>query len=84
MPLVILVGDAQVGKTSYLIRLCINIINNLKRVLRCTKNVFFKNTKPTVGVEYATKCVVLKNEEKKIIKVQIWDTCKIFRNFNKK
>ena len=40
---------------------------------RYTKNTT-KNTVPTIGVEYATKCVLLKNGAG-IVKAQIWDTC---------
>lgn len=55
---IILVGDPKVGKTSLL--------------TRYTKNVV-KNPNPTIGVEYATKCVLLKNGAG-IVKAQIWDT----------
>lgn len=46
---------------------------------RYTKNTV-KNTVPTIGVEYATKCVLLKNGAG-IVKAQIWDTCKIFLHY---
>lgn len=36
------------------------------------KKLFPKNVVPTIGVEFATKVVTLKNGEK--IKAQIWDT----------
>ena len=45
----------------------------IKLICRYTKNTI-KNTVPTIGVEYATKCVLLKNGAG-IVKAQIWDTC---------
>lgn len=56
---VILVGDPSVGKTSYLLRL--------------TKNIISKTPQPTIGIEYATQSMLLKNGEG-IVKAQIWDT----------
>lgn len=44
---VILVGDASVGKTSFLIRY--------------TKQTIPKTVEPTVGVEYASKSYLLKD-----------------------
>ncbi|EGR31228.1 rab11b protein, putative [Ichthyophthirius multifiliis] len=55
---IVLVGDASVGKT-----------NLLKRYV---KNQLPQNPAPTIGVEFATKQVVLKDGVK--IKTQIWDT----------
>ena len=56
--LVILVGDAAVGKT------CL--------VSRYIKGTIPKQKTPTVGVEFATKAVELRDNV--IIKAQIWDT----------
>ena len=56
--LVILVGDASVGKT------CL-----LNQYL---KGALPRNPAPTIGVEFATKNVVLKNGG--TVKAQIWDT----------
>ncbi|EGR30779.1 Ras family protein, putative [Ichthyophthirius multifiliis] len=56
---VILVGDARVGKTSFLIRY--------------VKGVLPKNQLPTIGVEYLSKSVLLQDGEG-IVKAQIWDT----------
>ena len=33
-----------------------------------------KNQAPTLGVEYQTKCIILRNGT--VVKAQIWDTCK--------
>ena len=55
---VVLAGDSGVGKT--------NILN------RYIKGNIPKNIVPTIGVEFATKIVPLKNGDK--IKAQIWDT----------
>jgi len=55
---VLLIGDARVGKTSFL--------------TRYTKNVVNKNPQPTIGVEYSTKSIILKNGA--VVKAQIWDT----------
>ncbi|EGR33019.1 hypothetical protein IMG5_063600 [Ichthyophthirius multifiliis] len=56
--LVVLVGDTSVGKT-----------NILKRYVR---NQLPQNSAPTIGVEFATKTVQLKNGL--IVRTQIWDT----------
>lgn len=53
----VLVGDSGVGKS--------NIISKF------TKNEFNLESKTTIGVEFATKTVLV---EGKSIKVQIWDT----------
>ncbi|KAM3139497.1 hypothetical protein pb186bvf_008333 [Paramecium bursaria] len=55
---IIMVGDSNVGKTSYLIRLTKNII---------------KPTLPTIGVEYSSQIMLLENENI-VIKATIWDT----------
>lgn len=55
---VIFVGSSGVGKT--------NIIS------RINKKSFAMNSKPTVGVEFVVRSVIL--EEGKLISVQIWDT----------
>ena len=52
-----MIGDSSVGKT-----------NSLSRY---TKDEFNIDSKATVGVEFASKCVRIDN---KIIKAQIWDT----------
>jgi GTPase SAR1 family protein len=54
---VVLVGDSGVGKT--------NILS------RFTRNEFSASSKPTIGVEFATKTLHM---EGKVIKAQIWDT----------
>jgi len=54
---IVLVGDSGVGKSNLLTRMC--------------KNEFNLETKPTIGVEFATKNLVVGN---KTIKAQIWDT----------
>jgi hypothetical protein len=41
--------------------------------LSYAKNIVFDNPQPTIGVEYTTKCILLKNGEG-IVKAQIWDT----------
>ena len=56
---VILVGDQRVGKTSFL--------------TRYTKNIMLKNPETTIGVEYTSKSILLKNHDV-IVKTQIWDT----------
>lgn len=53
----ILVGDTGVGKTSL--------------IGRFVENIFDTNHEFTVGVEYATKNIVING---KTIKIQIWDT----------
>ena len=58
MVVVVLIGDAFVGKTFLL--------------TRYIKNTLPKQSVPTVGVEFATKIVQLKNSVP--IKAQVWDT----------
>lgn len=53
----VLVGDSHVGKTQIL--------------SRYIDNYFVEDSKPTVGVEFATKTITVDN---KSIKNQIWDT----------
>jgi len=55
---VLLIGDVRVGKTSFLTRFTRNVVN--------------KAEKPTVGVEYMPKNLVLKDGT--IAKVKLWDT----------
>jgi small GTP-binding protein len=55
---VVLVGDPSVGKTCFMVRY--------------TKNLIPRTTDPTIGVEYATKNMLLKNEH--MVKLQLWDT----------
>jgi len=55
---VLLIGDARVGKTSFL--------------TRYTKSSVSKTPAPTIGVEYCTKHIILKNGS--VVKAQIWDT----------
>ena len=57
--LVILAGDAGVGKSNIL--------------LRCVRGVY-ENVPSTIGVEFAYKVHILKDQTK--VKAQIWDTCK--------
>lgn len=54
---IVLIGDSGVGKTNLLSRF--------------TKNEFNLESKPTIGVEFATKTVMTDNKQ---IKAQIWDT----------
>lgn len=54
---IVLVGDSGVGKS--------NIIS------RFTKNEFNLESKTTIGVEFATKTLIV---DDKTVKVQIWDT----------
>jgi small GTP-binding protein len=54
---IVLVGDSGVGKS--------NII------AKFTKNEFNLESKTTIGVEFASKIVVV---DDKSVKVQIWDT----------
>lgn len=54
---VVLVGDSGVGKTNLLSRF--------------TKNEFNSESKSTIGVEFATRHIVIKG---KTIRAQIWDT----------
>ena len=56
--IVVLVGDASVGKTFLL--------------TRYMRNTLPKTASPTIGVEFATKIVRLANSIP--IKAQIWDT----------
>jgi Ras-related protein Rab-11A len=53
----VLVGCSGVGKS--------NILS------RYTKNTFCEDAKTTIGVEFASKRVLIKD---KVIKIQIWDT----------
>lgn len=55
---IILLGDSAVGKSNIL--------------LRFTRNTFFTDNKPTIGVEFFSKTVQIQNN--KLVKVQIWDT----------
>jgi small GTP-binding protein len=52
-----MIGDSGVGKSNLLSRF--------------VDNVFSMDSKPTIGVEFATKTV---NYEGRVIKNQIWDT----------
>ncbi|GAB4819469.1 hypothetical protein N2152v2_006515 [Parachlorella kessleri] len=54
---IVLVGDSGVGKT--------NILS------RFTRNEFNASSKPTIGVEFATKTLHM---DGKVLKAQIWDT----------
>jgi small GTP-binding protein len=54
---ILTLGDSSVGKT------CI--------ILRYAEDNFPKSTMPTIGIEYKTKMVQIKNQS---IKLQIWDT----------
>lgn len=56
--IVVIIGDSGVGKSNLF--------------LRFVKNEFKKETKTTLGVEFAAKQVGLKD---KVIMAQIWDTC---------
>ena len=56
--LVILLGDVSVGKT------CLHS--------RYLKNQLPKTTGPTIGVEFATKNVIMKDGT--TVKAQLWDT----------
>lgn len=55
---ILMLGDSQVGKTSFLLRYC--------------DNNFIDNPITTVGLDYKLKYITLSNG--KIIKLQIWDT----------
>lgn len=55
---IILLGDSAVGKSNLL--------------LRFTRNTFFTDHKPTIGVEFFSKTVQIQNN--KLVKAQIWDT----------
>lgn len=54
---IVLIGDSGVGKSNLLTRF--------------TKNQFNLESKTTIGVEFATKTIIVDN---RIIKAQIWDT----------
>lgn len=54
---VVLIGDSGVGKTNCLSRFC--------------RNEFVANSKPTIGVEFATKQLMIDGD---LVKCQIWDT----------
>ena len=54
---IVLIGESGVGKSNMLSRF--------------TKNEFNLESKATIGVEFATKCITF---NKKVIKSQIWDT----------
>ena len=54
---IVIIGDSGVGKSNML--------------LRYTKNEFNLESKATIGVEFATKAIIVDN---KTIKAQIWDT----------
>lgn len=54
---IVLIGDSGVGKS--------NLMN------RFTKSEFYSDSKSTIGVEHATKTLLIEN---KTIKAQIWDT----------
>ncbi|KAE8686432.1 Ras-related protein RABA1i [Hibiscus syriacus] len=53
----VLIGDSGVGKSNLLTRF--------------TKNEFSLDSKPTIGVEFATRNIHVDN---KVVKAQIWDT----------
>ena len=55
---IVLLGDSGVGKSNL--------------VFRFTKNEFNKDSKSTIGVEFATKTVQV--DDCKLVKAQIWDT----------
>lgn len=57
MSSVVLIGDSGVGKSNLLTRF--------------TRNEFNRESKSTIGVEFATQTIQV---EKKMIKAQIWDT----------
>lgn len=54
---IVLIGDSGVGKTNLLSRF--------------TKDEFNLESKPTIGVEFATKTLTVEGQH---IKAQIWDT----------
>lgn len=54
---VVLIGDSGVGKTNLLGRFA--------------RNEFTKDSKSTIGVEFATRSIRV---EGKVVKAQIWDT----------
>lgn len=55
---IVLLGDSGVGKSNL--------------ASRFTKNEFHKDSKSTIGVEFATKTVQI--DDNKLVKAQIWDT----------
>ena len=55
---IVLLGDSGVAKSNH--------------VFHFTKNEFNKDSKSTIGVEFATKTVQI--EDNKLVKAQIWDT----------
>ena len=55
---IVLVGDASVGKTFLL--------------SRYIRNTLPKKPGPTIGVEFITKLIQLKNDV--LVKAQVWDT----------
>lgn len=55
---IILLGDSAVGKSNLL--------------LRFTRNSFFTDHKPTIGVEFFSKTVQIQNN--KLVRAQVWDT----------
>jgi GTPase SAR1 family protein len=78
---VVLVGDSGVGKTHllnrFLIKLKIHFLTNYIEHAsdRYVKGSLPKNCVPTIGIEFATKTVVI--EDKWKVKAQIWDTGKL-------
>jgi len=56
----IIIGNSGVGKSCTL--------------LQFTDNEFQNSHEVTIGVEFGTQTIELENKEKKIIKIQIWDT----------
>ena len=70
--LVILTGDAGVGKSNFLLRYTSQF--SLLITFSYVKGVY-ENVSSTIGVEFAYKVAVLKNKTK--VKAQIWDTCKL-------
>ncbi|XP_047313328.1 ras-related protein RABA1g-like [Impatiens glandulifera] len=54
---VVLIGDSGVGKSNLLTRF--------------TRNEFSMDSKSTIGVEFATRCIQV---DDKVVKAQIWDT----------
>ncbi|XP_027339555.1 ras-related protein RABA4d-like [Abrus precatorius] len=54
---IVMIGDSGVGKSQLLNRF--------------VKNEFYMKSKPTIGVEFLTKTVVM---DHKLVKAQIWDT----------
>jgi Ras-related protein Rab-11A len=54
---IVIIGDSSVGKS--------NIISRL------VKNEFSQTTKPTIGVDFATKTFTFDKEQ---VKIQLWDT----------